>query len=185
MVAKKNIKENLDIDIQEISHKEQQEENLMTPLNEDASQEEEENIEKIEATKTPKPKKILNENQMKAVSIDLAKGRENLKLKQEQQRLDREKRKEELLNVKQEIILQKAQKIKKVQEKKIDKTKAKIDKIVDTGDVEYDEEEMIITKKPKKKRIIYKEESDSEEEVVVKKAPKSKPVSKIPLLQFF
>ena len=117
MVAKKYIKENLDIDIQEISHKEQQEENLMTPLNEDASQEEEEeNIEKIEATKTPKPKKILNENQMKAVSINLAKGREKLKLKQEQQRLDREKRKEELLNVKQEIILQKAQKIKKVQE---------------------------------------------------------------------
>ena len=92
MVAKKNIKENLDIDIQAISHKEQQEENLRTPLNEDASQEEEENIEKIEATKTPKPKKILNENQMKAVSINLAKGREKLKLKQEQQRLDREKR---------------------------------------------------------------------------------------------
>jgi len=110
MVAKKNIKENLDIDIQEISHKEEQEENLMTPLNEDASQEEEENIEKIEATKTPKPKKILNENQMKAVSINLAKGREKLKLKKEQQLLDREKRKEDLLNLKQEIILQKAQK---------------------------------------------------------------------------
>ena len=102
----------------------------MTPLNEDASQEEEENIEKIEATKTPKPKKILNENQMKAVSINLAKGREKLKLKQEQQRLDREKRKEELLNVKQEIILQKAQKIKKVQEKKLIKQKQKLIKLL-------------------------------------------------------
>ena len=106
-------------------------------------------------------------------------------MKQEQQRLDREKRKEELINAKQEIIIEKAQKIKKVQEKKIDKTKAKIDKIVDTGNVEYDEIEEIVTKKPKKKWIIYKTESDSEEELIVKKVPKQKPVSKIPLLQFF
>ena len=90
------------------------------------------------------------------------------------------------MNVKQETILKKAENIKKVQQKKIDKTKAKISKIIDIPDVEYDEEETIITKKPKKKRVIYKEESDSEEEVIVKKMPKQKPVvNKIPLLQFF
>ena len=88
-----------------------------------------------------------------------------------------------MINVKQEKKLNKAESIRSVQQKKIDKTKAKIDKIVDVPDVEYDEETTIITKKPKKKRVIYKEESDSEEEVVIKSKPK--PVSKIPLLQFF
>jgi hypothetical protein len=143
-------------------------------------------IEPVEQIQASKPKKVLNENQRKAVAANLKKGREALAKKQEQQRLDREARKEELLNVKQETILKKAENIKKVQQKKIDKTKAKISKIIDIPDVEYDEEETIITKKPKKKRVIYKEESDSEEEVIVKKMPKQKPVvNKIPLLQFF
>ena len=59
-----------------------------------------------------------------------------------------------MINVKQETILKKAESIKKVQQKKIDKTKQKIDKIVDVPDVEYDEEETIITKKPKKKELL-------------------------------
>ena len=59
---------------------------------------EEENIEEInevlseqeETIQAPKKKKVLNENQRKAVAINLAKGRENLKKKQEQQRIERE-----------------------------------------------------------------------------------------------
>jgi hypothetical protein len=41
----------------------------------------------------------LNEKQRAAVAINLAKGREKIKIKQEQQRAERELRKEELLNV--------------------------------------------------------------------------------------
>ena len=165
--------------------------NINEPLEEIENEEtsfgiEPDQIQEEQSIQAPKPKRVLNANQRAAVAINLAKGREKIKIKQEQQRLDREARKEELLNVKQETILKKAENIKKVQQKKIDKTKAKIDKIVDIPDVEYDEEETIITKKPKRKRVIYKEESDSEEEVIVKKVPKQKPVvNKIPLLQFF
>ena len=146
--------------------------------------------EKIEA---PKKKKVLNENQRKAVAINLAKGRENLKKKQEQQRIDREQRQKEL-----ETSIRKANQIKQKHISKMEKTKTKVNKTfsvkepdfgIDSNEV-YDEEETIITKKPKKKRIIYREESDSEEVVVVKRKPKQvqepKPViNKIPLLQFF
>ena len=129
----------------------------------------------------------------KTVSINLQKGRDKLKIKQEQQRKERELRKEELENVKKETILRKAQKIKEVQQSKINKTKTKIDKVInipleidENKNEIFDEEEIIITKKPKKKKIIYREESDSEEEVIVKKLPKQKPVvNKMPLLQFF
>ena len=62
-------------------------------------------VETVEQIQAPKPKKVLNENQRKAVAANLKKGREALAKKQEQQRLDREARKEELLNVKQETIL--------------------------------------------------------------------------------
>lgn len=172
MTTKKNIKEPLE-------ETEKIEEDQSFGIEPDQIQEE-------QSIQAPKPKRVLNEKQRAAVAINLAKGREKIKLKQEQQRIEREARKEELLNVKQETILKKAENIKKVQMKKIDKTKANIDKIVNIPDVEYDEEETIITKKPKRKRVIYKEESDSEEEVTVKKVPKQKPVvNKIPLLQFF
>ena len=53
---------------------------------EDIEEDLEHEEEKIEA---PKKKKVLNENQKKAVAINLAKGRDNLKKKQEQQKLDR------------------------------------------------------------------------------------------------
>ena len=160
---------------------------------------EEENIEEMnevlseqeETIQAPKKKKVLNENQRKAVAINLAKGRANLKIKQEQQRLHREERKEELKKVKEETILKKANQIKQNHNSKIEKTKTKINQIIKDPDFGinsteiYDEEEIVITKKPKKKRIIYREESDSEEEVVVKKMPKQKPIVKPPLLQFF
>ena len=161
---------------------------------------EEENIEEMnevlsepeETIQAPKKKKVLNENQRNAVAINLAKGRANLKIKQEQQRLHREERKEELKKVKEETILKKANQIKQNHNSKIEKTKTKINQIIKDPDFGinsteiYDEEETVITKKPKKKRIIYGEESDSEEEVVVKKMPKQKPiVNKPPLLQFF
>ena len=160
---------------------------------------EEENIEEMnevlseqeETIQAPKKKKVLNENQRKAVAINLAKGRANLKIKQEQQRLHREERKEELKKVKEETILKKANQIKQNHNSKIEKTKTKINQIIKDPDFGinsneiYDEEETVITKKPKKKRIIYREESDSEEEVVVKKMPKQKPIVKPPLLQFF
>ena len=68
---------------------------------------EEEEPKQIQA---PRKKKTLNENQRKAVGLNLAKGRENLKKKQEQQRKEREERKEEMKNVKEEFILLKAQK---------------------------------------------------------------------------
>jgi len=167
--------------------------NIQEPLEEIEDREpsfgiESEELQDEDKIQKPKPKRVLNEKQRAAVAINLAKGREKIKIKQEQQRAEREARKEELLNVKQETILKKAENIKKVQMKKIDKTKANIDKIVNIPDVEYDEECTIITKKPKRKRVIYKEESDSEEEVTVKKVPKQKPapvVTKIPMLQFF
>ena len=57
--------------------------------------EQEDDDEEEEPIQAPKKKKVLNENQRKAVAINLAKGRENLKKKQEQQRIEREQRKEE------------------------------------------------------------------------------------------
>jgi rubrerythrin len=76
--------------------------------------------EKIEA---PKKKKVLNENQRKAVAINLAKGRENLKKKQEQQRIDREQRQKEL-----ETSIRKANQIKQKHISKMEKTKTKVNK---------------------------------------------------------
>ena len=126
---------------------------------------EEENIEEMnevlseqeETIQAPKKKKVLNENQRKAVAINLAKGRANLKIKQEQQRLHREERKEELKKVKEETILKKANQIKQNHNSKIEKTKTKINQIIKDPDFGinsnkiYDEEETVITKKPKRK----------------------------------
>ena len=163
-----------------------EEELLKNDLGESATEdiEQEKEPKQIQA---PRKKKTLNENQIKAVALNLAKGRENLKKKQEQQRKEREERKEEMKLAKEEYILSKAQKIKETHEKKVSKVKAKIEPPefgLDSKEV-FDEEEVIITKKPKKKRVIYKEESDSEEEVIVRKA-KAKPIEiKNQLLQFF
>ena len=84
--------------------------------------EEEEEPKQIQA---PRKKKTLNENQRKAVALNLAKGRENLKKKQEQQRKEREERKKEMKNVKEEFILSKAQKIKEAHQKKVSKLNQK------------------------------------------------------------
>ena len=163
-----------------------EEELLNNDLGESATEDlEEEEPKQIQA---PRKKKPLNENQRKAVALNLAKGRENLKKKQEQQRKEREERKEEMKNVKEEFILSKAQKIKEAHQKKVSKVKSKIEPPefeLNSKEV-FDEEEVVITKKPKKKRIIYKEESDSEEEVIVRKSKPKQPVEiKKQLLQFF
>ena len=93
-------------------------------------EEQEDDDEEEETIQAPKKKKVLNENQRKAVAINLAKGRENLKKKQEQQRIEREQRKEELKKVKEETILRKANQIKQNHSSKMEKTKMKINKIV-------------------------------------------------------
>ena len=68
----------------------EEEKEIVEDIENDLEDDEEETIQ------ASKKKKVLNENQRKAVAINLAKGRENLKKKQEQQRIEREQRKEEL-----------------------------------------------------------------------------------------
>jgi len=132
-------------------------EDIQNDLEEEEEEEEEEQEQKQEEDdeniQAPKKRKVLNENQRKAVLINLAKGRENLKKKQEQQRIEREQRKEELKKVKEETILRKANQIKQNHNSKMEKTKTKINKIIkevdfglDSNEI-YDEEEIIITKK--------------------------------------
>ena len=118
-----------------------------------------------EETIIQKPKCKLNENQMAAVAINLAKGRANLAAK-------KQKQKEEAQIKTNEIVIKKADKLKRITAQKEQQVKTII------GDDDDDVEEIIehITKKPKKKRIIYKEESDSEEEVIVRKTPKKREV---------
>ena len=70
--------------------------------------EEQEDDEEEETIQAPKKKNLLNENQRKAVAINLQKGRLALAKKQEHQRIEREQRKEELKKVKEETILRKA-----------------------------------------------------------------------------
>ena len=81
-------------------------------LNNDLGESATEDIEEVKQIQAPRKKKILNENQRKAVAENLKKGREALAKKQEQQRKEREERKEEMKLAKEEYILSKAQKIK-------------------------------------------------------------------------
>ena len=69
------------------------EELLNNDLGESATEDIEEEPKQIQA---PRKKKTLNENQRKAVAENLKKGREALAKKQEQQRLEREQRREEM-----------------------------------------------------------------------------------------
>jgi len=93
---------------------------------EDAVEDIEEDLSEQEKIEAPKKKKVLNENQRKAVAINLAKGRENLKKKQEQQRIDREQRQKELEMLKEETLIRKANQIKQKHISKMEKTKTKI-----------------------------------------------------------
>ena len=123
-----------------------------------------ESVEEEIIVQKPKPKRVLNEKQKEAVSINLAKGRakrdENRKLKMEEDKKNAE-----------ELIAKKAERILKTKTKK----ETQIKNLIGLDDDDNDEiiEERII-KKPKKKKIIYREESDSEEEVIIK--PKKKVV---------
>ena len=94
-----------------------------------------------EETIIQKPKCKLNENQMAAVAINLAKGRANLAAK-------KQKQKEEAQIIKtNEIVIKKADKLKRITAQKEQQVKTII------GDDDDDVEEIIehITKKPKKK----------------------------------
>ena len=71
-----------------------QEELLKNDLEENESATSDLEEEEPKQIQAPRKKKTLNENQRKAVALNLAIGRENLKKKQEQQRLEREQRKE-------------------------------------------------------------------------------------------
>lgn len=127
---------------------------------------EEEEIDTIERPPEPKPKqkRVLTEKQKEAIKLNLAKGREALKKKQEDQRDFSKKKAEELVIKKANLILkQKASKETKI------KNMLGIDNNDDDDETEVEER---IMKKPKKKRIIYREESDTEQEVIIKRRPR-------------
>lgn len=102
----------------------------------------------------PKVKRPMNQKQLD----NLAKGRENAKLKREEMK----KHKEDLIS---QLAIKKAN--------NIIKSKLKIKKEFGLEDADSDEEDIIVPiqpKKPKKKQIVYlPPESDSEEEIVYKK----------------
>ena len=126
-------------------------------------------LEEEEKTIIQKPKRKLNDAQKAAVAINLAKGRANLATKKQQQR-------EEAQIKTNAIVIQKADKLKRISQKKEKQLKYIIGMDDDKTDEETDIEEIEehIVKKPKKKRIIYRQESDSEEEVIIRKTPKKR-----------
>ena len=125
----------------------------------------------VEETVTiEKPKRKLNDKQKQAVQINLQKGRDALKLKKQQQKDESIKRVEIKKQMKDELIIKKANKIKK----QADDFK----KQLDLKDEDLEDEPVII--KPKKtKKIIYVQESDNDDEeedeiVIIKKPTKQK-----------
>jgi polyribonucleotide nucleotidyltransferase len=102
----------------------------------------------------PKVKRPLNQKQLE----NLAKGRENAKLRREQLK----KNKEDLIT---QLAIKKAN--------NMIKSKLKLKKEFGLEDADDDEEDIIVPiqpKKPKKKQVVYlPPESDSEEEIVYKK----------------
>jgi cell division protein FtsL len=108
----------------------------------------------------PKQKRQLTEKQKEILAKGREKGKEQLRLKREQAKKE-----------KQELIEQLA--IKKANN--LIKKKVGLKKDFDLEDADEDEEDIIIPiqpKKPKKKQIVYlPPESESEEEIVYKRAP--------------
>lgn len=108
----------------------------------------------IEPIQAPKVKRPMNQKQLD----NLAKGRENAKLRREEMK----KHKEDLIS---QLAIKKAN--------SMIKNKLKIKKDFGLEDADSEEEDIIVPiqpKKPKKKQVVYlPPESDSEEEIVYKK----------------
>jgi hypothetical protein len=118
-----------------------------------------------EIQKPVKPKRVLNENQRKAVALNLAKGREKLKLKKQAQIEERNKQIESKKELKNTLIIKKADKL--IKEKQKMKKQIGLEE-----DDEDDETPVIVVKKKKPQKIVYVEDDEEEEEPVYVKRVK-------------